>query len=617
MKPWERDKSKTVKSDEFPWERYNASKPTSGDNNLQMNVPAGPGVAFNPNAVQQEQNTVNVVKQKQYNRWRLNQMRSMYPWYSTMFQGATETAMQPVMGGLEMLSRFAGADNVANRIGEQSDLVHRNTEDARTVAPISTTIGESLPYMASGPTATKGYFGAVNKLRPGWWSRHLSNPIPSSVIPGAVEGGILSWLNPHQNALGGAAMGAVGNLGGQYAAKYLSSAPVNLTPHNKYALSIADRWGIRMHPGAKSGHLGYMQLDQAFDKNPKYADALAPISMEQRGKITAKVLGTTGMKNAQYIEPGDFYRHRYGGINPATGKNERGYFKYHYAQLEKNATPVFDNKSQNDLIQLRDAYNSWVNGDKARNDPLIRDFENKFLDMASQDDGSGHIPIANWRTLRDDLKTKIRQFDDSRASKGIISGENAAKLDYMEGMLQTLRDMARRGSNDKEIIKKWDKINSQFAAYKFIQNHNIVDEGQVDYGKLFKALEANRPDLIARPRGVWGDMADAAILGRYIDKTMVPTLGAHNEVAQTLKNSGGILRNRNGKGIVGTIMKFGAQTPFIPDAAANMYNTFVPRQGLLRLPPQSMLWGGNIGSAAARAYGSLDFGPLMIDMENR
>lgn len=559
-----------------------ASPPTSSGNDLTVTAPAGPGVPYiNPQSrIAAEDAMQREAASRAYREAQLKGIRAMYGPLETGFISAGNEMAQPVFGALIAASKFNpyGNPNTTSNLQELYDRWQHGTDMLTEARPIAAPVGASAPYMISGPAAQRGYMSLVNKMRPGFMQRMAAGPLMSSIIPGSIEGATIAGLNPHQSAAQGALLSAGGNYLGQLGTRAVAKQPVNLTPYDEQMLNIAKDWDIRMMPGAKSGNIGYMQVDDALLKSPKSNRALSHIPMEQERTITRKVLGVAGL-DADSVKAGDLWNHK-----SRLGKE--------FDKLEKNSTPIFSQDTTNGIADTRRAYDDLS---PTNNHKWINELEAEFNKIGGRNP-NGEIDLYDYQGFKNRLNSIIKGFRGKP-----LDGEQTARLSVAENYMALLRDAMRKGTNDPDILKKWDALNSKYAATNFIMDHNIIgQDGVVDYDKLWTAMNNRKSKQLYSMQGPWEDMAKAAHLGAYINNTLRPTLGAHHQINK-------FMGARQNKGILGTIINFGGDTRLMPDFMVNWYRTMYPKRGPWRLPEESVLWGGNAVSAAARG------GPLMID----
>ncbi len=488
---------------------------------------------------------------------------------------------QPLMGA-GMLATGVGpepwAPGAKAAIQEESQEWEEKTRALREAYPTATTIGQTIPYLGTGYGAHIAYFKGASRLAPGVKRDILTGPMASSVIPGAVEGGLMAGLNPYQSGPTGALLGAGGSYLGQRATMPLAKSPTNLSNYDQGMLDIAKDWNITGHPnktiydymmaGAKTGNLAFKEFDQAVMKNPKAVSAVEHrISVPQK-ELNRRVFGVAGL-DAEDLTPTGLYEHQ-----RALGKQ--------YDALEGQATPVF---SQDHFNALESANQKFLDRRGITKSPLVSEIMREFP--------MHNISLTQYRHMKNLLNQKIRNLEG-----GPVDPDMYDRLTYLKEVKKTLQNTLR--SQDAGVDAQLRDLDSKYAAATFLETKGIIKDGDVDFKKLYSEMYNRNPKDLVSLSGPWSDMAKAASLGKYIeDSRSVGTLAKHRELGQFLAP-----RERR-LGAFGRITDILTdKSPILPRSAMQLMEYSYPRKGLARLPQASpILAGAPIGSAAARGSG--------------
>jgi len=527
------------------------------------------------------------------------------PWEAGLTAMGNET-VQPFLGAGMKASGLGATPNINRWLEGLSTGMEAHTQQLRDAYPVPTMAGQTVPYLATAPAAQGLYMKGVSKMAPGFARNTLARTLPSAMIPGAVEGGLIAAANPYQSGTQGAAIGAAGNVVGQMLTKPLSRGITNLDQYSKDMLGIAKDWKITGHPnksvydymmpGARTGNIGFKEVDDAIATNSQARQAVSHRFNVPQQEINRKVLNVAGL-DADVINPGDLYKHQ-----RTLGKE--------YDKLERKSTPIFSDQTVAEVATARAAYDD-LSGNL--NPKWADNLQNKFNKIMEPDafelvgptptgkalfgENSGAINLDAYRTMKNELKTII-----NRRSGYALDRTSLAEKSMAQDYLQILRDTMKRGTRDPKIISKWDTLDSKYAAARFLEDNKILESGQVDAKRLYRAMNSKMPGQLASFRGPWSDMAKAAHLGKYIEDARNTTLGMKSEV-NTIMGS-----RANQRGIFGNLTRFGADTKWLPSAAVTRYAFANPKKGLLRLPQTAPLFGAGAVSGPFRG-GLMDRDP--------
>lgn len=523
--------------------------------------------------------------------------------YGPFYAGATSAGnevMQPVLGAGMLATKFGQLPEINKKLTGLSTGMESHVNQLREAYPVETTIGSMVPYMATGPMAEYAYMKGISKLAPGFWTQQMGRTIPSSVIPGMVEGGLMAGLNPYQSGIQGGLLGAGGNLVGQLGLTPFSKGATNLNAYQKDMINRAKELPIAnferkslydyMMPGAKTGNTGPREIDDALLSNPDAANALGWVTAPTRATINKEVYENAGMVDTlgKNLQDNNY------NLTGAQWKQHKRVLGKRYDSLEARSRPRYDMNIGLDMVTARRAFNDLV--DPFDQDVNINaknwaaDFEKKVNNMI--DPQTGEIDITAWKGLTNTLKSKMNALNKTSLKDEV----QTATLSYAQDMREILRDMMRNGARGTGLANEWAINDNRFALTKFLEENKVIDQGNINAKRLFGALQTKSPDALGPPStNPWSQAGNAAELGNYVDEMRDATLGMRGYV-NTLMGS-----RQGKKGVFGSLVKHGTKYDLTSGLGASQYVARTPRKGLLRLPEETpLLIGGPTASATAR-----------------
>lgn len=417
-------------------------------------------------------------------------------------------------------------------------------------SPISTGLGETLPYMAiptgittkplgsavSAFTASKGgkalsrkMFDLGNKFRSGEsynllqheggnilkstalnlqkLPRKIKNNI---VLDNAIIGAGLSNLDPNTSALEGAGSAAAGSLAFKAAGRLIAKAPKMLTKFDKKTVDWLKINKIKTFPGLRQGDPTLQKVDSALRSRHGTDKAFTVIDNENATKIN-RIFGKA--------------------IGEASDSMDPEYMARNYARIGKRMDELAEGTRprlmKDTYDRLKAASDEFYNIYK-RESPAIKAYAKEIIHL-SDESIDGHMAGERYQ----DVSRRLNEFISDAYGSG-----NKSEGDFGVKIKNILDDMVEDGIG-KDKLKGWKIARRKYRMLKMAQDN--IEAGNLKPGKLFNYMNKKDPNaFVGGKRGnvpdYMKDIYKIADYGKLLSEQDGSSLGISEALGMALKN---------------------------------------------------------------------------------
>lgn len=328
-------------------------------------------------------------------------------------------------------------------------------------------IAQHKQAMAGLRSTTAGTIGDIGG--------QVAGAIPAALIPGAntylgagLVGAGLGALQPTSKEgerTNNMIMGGVGGVAGQAIGNGIGRLlkPVPRAIDNSVGVDAAQRIGMKLTPGQRTGSTGLQQVEGVLSRTPGSAGMFDKIKDANQGafnKAAAKSIG----ENADTLSEDVI------------------------AKASQRIGKQFNDLSAKSNVSLGGDFSKLVNKLKANNDKL-GSFRNPQVDSLIEKS----TELAKVGNLPGDVYQVIRSELTSSADDAYRAGNSAAGK-AMKDIRNALDDSAKKGLS-KVDQEAWDAVRSQYAHLKTLVKGNTIEAGNVKPHLINNALAKFNPQL--------------------------------------------------------------------------------------------------------------------------
>jgi hypothetical protein len=389
---------------------------------------------------------------------------------------------------------------------------------------------------------------------------------PETLLQSAKVGGLTGLIMPTTDedfwaakagqAAVGAGAGAAGQLIGNAAGRLLKPITSTPTAGQQSGIDAAERLGIQLTPGQRTGSLGMQQVEATLARTPGSA------GMIQRNMLANQ----EAMNRAAGADI---------GIPNATALTEDV-----LSEARKKIGSQFNNLSEKTILSLGDDFLGTVAKIDEANQalgsfasPAIKENVEKALDLASK----GTLDGREYKVIRSTLNARA---DDAFKSGNSELG-NALK--QLTGSL----DSAAREGLPEDMRFAWDLARKQYANLKTLEKGQVVEAGNVVPSRVASALRQFNP---------------AAYKEGNINSNLMDIARTADAFKQTVPNSGTAERSMMQNMLFGNPL---TGLPIVASSRAMQYaiesplgRLYLERGGMLPVNPNTVgAMGGLLGGA--------------------
>lgn len=493
-------------------------------------------------------------------------------------------ATQGLLSGAKDLwaqTPFGGGEDERAKIAAQRAEQNRYMKPLQDKHPVSTALGSALPYMAVPMGAVGGTVARGVGMLPNA-GRVASALGKSTLFDAAATGAAMGGLDYDSSALGGAAGGALGVVGGKALGRAVSPATQKIRPAVDRLVGQAKKMGFRLTPAQVTGSRGHEFIEEGMKSNPF---SVAPFARRAEhnqkvaNRIATKAIGESGDEISDEV------------LGNAANRLGREFEK-----VSASTKPVIlDDTFLTKLAEVDAKYSgAWGETSKI----------SKLVDDALDDIAKGSIDAKKYGHLTSRLGKMARQ-----KLRGQNSDPDAAFALF--GVKEALDD-AMEDSLGGAARKALQKARGEYRTLMLLESRGVIDSstGNISLPKLANALKARDKSGYLRRKNT-SDLYEAARIGQAF-KSSVGDSGTATRQALPLTlgmggTVGGLATYATGSPALGVAA--GAAVPVGIRAASEAYNavpgwatnTLMDRGAGALMPalrPLAQNVGGRIGAGA-------------------
>jgi len=456
-------------------------------------------------------------------------------------------------GGSESIK--SGIDYVATLPGRVSDAVLQRsmgplTEDRTSrfepqnrAEKIAAGVGQGVGTVAS----TLLPAGAVaNAARPGTMTQGLAQTLasqPVTQLASGVAGGATTGAtdSPMLGLLASLAVPVGASIG----RGIISPTTNTLSEAEKRIVETARREGVPLTPSQETGSKTLRTLEETMAKLPLSGGPMNKTYDKQRAALNEAIMARTGTA-AKDASPETLT-----GVAKTLGSQ--------FDDLAARTTLKPDQRFADDVLKVATDYGRRLETDVA---PVFKSYMDDLQPVIDAVAAGQNPAIAGetYKQIRSDLARRVRSTSNGELKQALSA-------------LGTALDDAVERSASPDLLKEWQTLRKQYAAYKTVDKAMATGRqadrvtGDVPLGAFSSAVRAGDREGFARARGQYGELSKLAdFLAPKIPDSGTATRGV---TANLL--SGGALAA--GAGGLGASMGTAAAAAAAPWLASLAYNT--------------------------------------------
>lgn len=484
------------------------------------------------------------------------------------------------IGGSESIK--SGIDYVATLPGRVSDAVSQRslsplTEDRTSrfepqnrAEKIAAGVGQGVGTVA----ATLLPAGVVaNAARPGTVTQGVAQALatqPATQIASGVAGGATTGAT--DNPLAGLAASLAVPIGAAGIRGVISPTTVTLSDAEKRIIETARREGIPLTPSQETGSKTLRTLEETMAKLPLSGGPMNRSYDTQRAALNEAIMKRTGTA-AKDASPETLTK---------VAKTLGGQFD----DLAARTTLVPDQKFADDVLRVATNYGRRLETDVA---PVFKSYMDDLQPVIDAIASGQNPSIAGetYKAIRSDLARRTRSTSNGELKQALSA-------------LGTALDDAVERSASPDLLKEWQTLRRQYAAYKTVDKAMASGRqadrvtGDVPLGAFSSAVRAGDREGFARARGQYGELSK---LADYL-APKIPDSGTATRGVTANLLSGGALAA--GAGGLGASAGTAAATAVAPWLASMAYNSPAGRAYLTNQLAGTTNLRGLYGSEALR-----------------
>lgn len=303
----------------------------------------------------------------------------------------------------------------------------------------------------------------------------IMGAIPAAFIPGAntyvgagLIGSGLGALQPTtqegertNNMIMGGVGGVAGNAIGKGIGKLLK--PIPRAIDNSVGVNAADRIGMQLTPGQKTGSTGLQQVEAVLSRTPGSAGMFDRIKDLNQGKLNAAAAKSIG-ESADNL-----------------GEDV-------IAKASQRISQTFNDLSAKSKVSLDDDFTKLITKLQTTNEKL-GPFRNPQVDSLIEKS----TQLAQMRDIPGDVYQTIRSELTSSADDAYRAGNSAAGK-AMKDIRNALDASAKKGLSEVDQAT-WGAVRNQYAHLKTLVKGNTIEAGNVKPHLINGALAKFNPQL--------------------------------------------------------------------------------------------------------------------------
>ncbi len=260
-------------------------------------------------------------------------------------------------------------------------------------------------------------------------------------------------------------MGGIGGVVGKYAGDAIGKLlkPVPRAIDNSAGVAAADRLGMQLTPGQKTGSTGLQQIEAVLSRTPGSAGMFDAIKDANQGRMNAAAARSIGENSSNITEDV-------------------------IAKASQRIGNKFNELSAKSQVSLGDSFAKLVQKLQSTNEKL-GSFRNPQVDGLIEKSAQ----LAQMRDIPGDVYQVIRSELTSSADDAYRSGNSAAGK-AMKEIRNALDDSAKAGLSKTDQVA-WDEVRKQYAHLKTLVKGNTIEAGNVKPNLINSALAKFNPQM--------------------------------------------------------------------------------------------------------------------------
>ncbi len=260
-------------------------------------------------------------------------------------------------------------------------------------------------------------------------------------------------------------LGGIGGVAGKYAGDAIGKLlkPVPRAIDNSAGVAAADRLGMQLTPGQKTGSTGLQQIEAVLSRTPGSAGMFDAIKDANQGKLNAAAA-------------------------KSIGENSQNLTEDVIAKASQRIGDEFNRLSAKSNLVVSQEVPNIIKKLQSTNDKL-GPFRNPHVDDLIEKSNE----LVKMGNLSGDVYQSIRSELTSSADDAYRSGNSAAGR-AMKDIRNALDDSAKSGLNDVDK-KAWDQVRKEYAHLKTLVKGNTIEAGNVKPNLINSALAKFNPQM--------------------------------------------------------------------------------------------------------------------------
>lgn len=330
-------------------------------------------------------------------------------------------------------------------------------------------IADHKKAMAGLRSTTAGTIGDIGgQVVAGALPTVLAGPAAATYAGSAAIGAGLGALQPTDKEgerANNMIMGGVGGVAGQAIGRGIGKLlkPIPRAIDNSVGVDAAQRIGMQLTPGQRTGSTGLQQVEAVLSRTPGSAGMFDRIKDLNQVKLNAAAANSIG-ENADTL-----------------GEDV-------IAKASQRISQQFNELSAKSKVSLGDDFANLVGKLQSNNDKL-GPFRNPQVDGLIEKS----TRLAQMKDIPGDVYQVIRSELTSAADDAYRSGNSAAGK-AMKDIRNALDDAAKKGLSEADQ-KLWDATRSQYAHLKTLVKGNTIEAGNVKPNLINNALAKFNPQM--------------------------------------------------------------------------------------------------------------------------
>ncbi|QVJ07746.1 hypothetical protein S1R3Y_000037 [Vibrio phage vB_ValP_VA-RY-3] len=432
------------------------------------------------------------------------------------------------IGGDNTLSREEAEEAIANEMGN----INERYDITRHENPVSTTVGEMIPFLATGGAGGKiidnvvkatanplkranialnqrmGNQAAANRIanRPDYImspTRQMSNEVYKGTLTGAAEGA----AQYDQDALTGAALSAVGGAGGMFGpTKVLNSMRSEWDAAGKKLIKEMEEEGFQITPGVRTNNRTLQTEEAALRNSDAYGQDAYNLVDRPNERVMTKLAGDAiglDTRNRDMLSQQELADHM-------------ANLSSQYKQLEADTVGKFSQKSYGKINSLLKNLQPTQNRNQSKaarhRYEVMKDAVSEMRTVLQPfTDTKGKFTVQKFDGAR---YQEAAQYLNEQISKAYNDGDKTLARNLKE--VKKELDSSIESGMGKTEAKQWRDLNERYAMTRMLMDSGLTPSGKVNPLGLTSAV-MNKDEAMRTLTGKGGRIKEFQKIARYND----------------------------------------------------------------------------------------------------